>query len=145
MADAEKRRERIQVLRSLGFTHQQAFRLANARSKKVQDAISGAKRDIEDTPRNERTQEQNDRLRKFRNTPIRNNSRILTFEEKRIQWSHWSGRSFPPRLQKRIRELNEGAGENPFNQFGFQAAYFEYVEERDDVEAGDFYEESSRA
>lgn len=147
MADAEKRRERIQILRSLGFTHQQAFRLANARSRKVESAISQAKNELIDTPRSERSPEQVQRLRSFRNVPIRNNARILTKEEKREQWSRWSskGRNFPNRVRERIRELNADAGEDPFDSFGYQAAYFEYVEEFDDVEDGDFYEQFARS
>ncbi len=140
---ADKRRERIRVLRSLGFTHQQAFRWNNAKGKNVQAVISQAKRDLESVPKAERTPAQTDRLKSFRGVPLRNNPRILSREEKRDQWSEWSGKSgmFPARGANRVRELNENAGKDEFDSFGFQAYYFEYVEDFDDVDDGDFYEE----
>lgn len=146
MVDADKRRERMSVLKSLGFTHQQAFRLANARSETVSGAISQAKKDLEAIPRNERTDTDRERLKAFRGVRIRNNPRILSKEEKRDQWSHWSsqGNNFPPAQTQRIRELNENAGKDPLDSFGYQAYYFEYVEEFADVDDGDFYEQASR-
>lgn len=144
MVDADKRRERIQILRSLGFTHQQAFRWNNARGENVQAVINQARNDLQAVPRSERTDAETTRLRSFREVPERNNSRILSFDEKREQWSEWSskGGSFPAGGRERIRELNAGAGRDPFDSFGYQAYYFEYVEEFDDVEDGDFYEET---
>ncbi len=143
MADAEKRRERIQILKSLGFTHQQAFRWNNASGDKVAAVIAQAKRDLESIPKEQRTQTDRDRLRAFRNVPIRNNPRILSKDEKREQWAEWSstGGNFPSKGRERIRELNANAGLDPLAKFGYQAYYFEYVEEFDDVDDGDFYEE----
>lgn len=144
MVDSDKRRERIQVLRSLGFTHQQAFRLSNARGDKIQHAMSEAKKDLESIPRDQRTDSDRERLRAYRNIPLRNNSRILSRNEKREQWSEWSmkgGGGFPNRATERIRELNADAGKDRYDSYGYQAYYFEYVEEYDDVDDGDFYEE----
>jgi len=146
MADAEKRRERISLLRSLGFTHQQAFRLANAKGETILGVMRQQKEDIESVPRNERTPQQREILKSYRGVPLRDNSRILTRSEKREQWSHWSsgGGHFPAHAQAQIRAYNENAGNDPFDEFGFQAYYFDYVEEYDDVDDGDFYEESAR-
>ena len=133
MVDADKRRERIALLRSLGFTHQQAFRFANAKHEKIEAAISQAKKDANSIPKSERTEKDNERIRAFRNVRIRNNSRILSIPEKKEQWSEWSSKNgnFPANALKRIEEFNDARGNDRFDEYGYQAYWFEYVMEYD--------------
>ncbi len=138
----QKRTERRKLLRDLGFSPKAAARIRDLSSSRIEAAIKVQKENVESVPRKERSDSDKQILRKFRSVPLTNNPRVLTFEQKRDQWSEWSSKSgnFPADIRSKVLAFNDSVGENENHSFGYQAAYFEYVEERDDVDDGDFYE-----
>lgn len=132
---SQRRQERYQLLRRLGYSATDARRLRDRSGDNIDTDISRTERRLARTPAEDRSEQTQARLRTIRDykrerrtMPAEARSKVESRSQRVRNFREWSvSRDFPPGVVAEIQRINREAGFGPFNSYGFRVWYHMYV------------------
>ena len=140
---SEKRKERYNELKALGFSSVDARKYRDRSGDNIERKVSSEQRRISRKPKAMRTSSETFKLRRIRSRKVTqsNRQRSGRMDSREARWRKFSASSkinkFPKAARLRILKINRDAGLSPDDRYGYRRYYFEYVERLDPGDASD--------
>lgn len=133
---SEKRTERYKELRRLGFDSRTANKLKDQSGPNIERAITARFRNLKRRKRlSDKEREYLNELESRQSAKAANPSsaieRTYSERDRQAQFEEWTAeKSFPPAIQRIIRELNAEKGKPESDGYGYRQFYYSFVKRR---------------